>query len=220
MGSMGHDLLARKVPCSHDELEFLEKSEIGGTGKFAFSVFVQTGLHGQTEVPITSKTRGMTVEDVRRFHASTFRSGRAILGLVSGFDPNRAREVVEKVFGAIPEPRTELDRPRPRPESNSLTARKDAASRHPILAWTTPPASSPERVALSLASLALMHRLATDRDIAAMERMPMVTNEVESYYLINVQVKPGADPGALKAKLLEQVGSLPTAEGFGDLQVA
>jgi hypothetical protein len=60
------DLLSREIPRTLQELEYLEKSETYGTGKFAFSAFVQSALHGQVEAPIKARTKDITIEDVRR----------------------------------------------------------------------------------------------------------------------------------------------------------
>src|SRR5207249_3236125 len=108
----------------------------------------------------------ITVEDVRRFHARTFRVDRAMLVIVGGFDPAPARKAVEDAFGAIPVPATMPDQlPVPRIDG-PVDTRWDAATRHLILAWRTPPASDPDHAALTLAATFLMQRLPFDRDIA------------------------------------------------------
>jgi hypothetical protein len=96
----------------------------------------------------------------------------------------------------------------------------DAETRHLILAWPTPPASTPEHAALSVAAEALSARLPVAPDITRLAKMPLVTNEVEGLFLVNVQAKPGADLDALKSRLLEQVEKLSTPEGFNEVQVA
>ena len=212
-------VLRREVPRTLAELEYLERPETYGTGKFAWSAFVQAALHGRTEVPIRATTRAITVEDVRRFHARTFRADRAMLVIVGGFDPDPARKAVEDAFGAIPAPATPPDRlPDPK-NGGPITARWDAATRHLILAWRTPPASDPDHAALTLASTALAQRLPFDRDISALAKSPIVTNEVEGFFLAGVQAKPGADDDALRSELLDRIGRLATPEGFGDDQV-
>ena len=100
-----------------------------------------------------------------------------------------------------------------------MDARWDASTRHLILAWRTPPASDPDHAALTLAATALTGRLASDRDLSALAKSPVVTNEVEGFFLVGVQVKPGSDRDALKSKLLDRIGSLAKPEGFGDAEV-
>ena len=212
--------LRREIPRTLAELEHLENPGTYGTGKFAHSAFVQAVLHGRAEVPIEARTHTITVEDVRQFHARTFRVDRAMLTIVGGFDPIQAREGVEDAFGAIPVPAMLPPPPLPAPGvEGPVDARWDASTRHLILAWRTPPASDPDHAALTLAGTALTGRLATDRDLSAMAKSPVVTHEVEGFFLVGVQVKPGSDRDALRSKLLDRIGRLATPEGFDDAQV-
>ena len=212
-------ILRREIPRTLAELEYLEKPETYGTGKFAHSAFVQAVLHGRAEVPIKARTRAITVEDVRRFHARTFRVDRAMLAIVGGFDPARARKAVEDAFGAIPVPATPPPLLPVARIEGPVDARWDASTRHLILAWRTPPASDPDHAALTLAATALTGRLAFDRDLSALAKSPVVTNEVEGFFLVGVQVKPGSDRDALRSKLLDRIGRLAKPEGFGDAEV-
>ena len=212
-------ILRREIPRTLAELEYLERPETYGTGKFASSAFVQAVLHGRTEVPIKAKTRAITVEDVRRFHARTFRVDRAMLLIAGAFDPAPARKAIEVAYGAIPVPATTPDRlPVPRIDG-PVTTRWDAATRHLILAWRTPPTSDPDHAALTLASTALAQRLPFDRDISALAKSPIVTNEVDGFFLVGVQVTPGSDHDALKSKLIDRISRLAKPEGFDDTQV-
>jgi zinc protease len=106
------DLLSREIPRTLAEFEHLEESETYGTGKFAFDAFVQAALHDRDEVPIKARTKDITIEDVRLFHAAHFRPDRAILCLVGDFDAARARKAIEEVFGLIPKAQGVSERPR------------------------------------------------------------------------------------------------------------
>ena len=207
--------LAREVPRALDELAFMEQSKQGGTGKFAYSAFVQAALYGRTDVPIKAASRAITLDDVRRFHAATFRPDQAILVVVGGFDPARARSLIEKAFGPIAPGHRAAGRPRPRP--GVLTARWDASTRHLIVAWPTPATTSPDHAALSLAVETLDARLRADAELARRAKMPLVTNDVDGLFLVNVQAKPGADLDALRGRLLDQVARLNTPDGLAPL---
>ena len=65
------ETLAREIPRTLQEIEFLETSEFGGTGKFALGPFVQAAFHGATDVPMKAKTRAITVDQVTAFHHRT-----------------------------------------------------------------------------------------------------------------------------------------------------
>lgn len=165
-------------------------------------------------------TKRFTVEDVRRFHARTFRPDRAILCILGDFDADQAGKAIRDAFEAIPKPEGRTERPVLRGGDEDRTVRGDASTRHLILAWPTPSPTSPEHAALSVAAEALSARLLLDQDLAASVKSPQATNDVEGLFLINVQVKHGADLDVVKAKLLERVGRLSTPEGFGDGQIA
>ena len=46
-----------------------------------------------------------------------------------------------------------------------------------------------------------------------------MTHEVEGFFLVGVQVKPGADSDALKSKLLDRIGRLAKLVAFDDAEV-
>jgi hypothetical protein len=48
--------------------------------------------------------------------------------------------------------------------------------------------------------------------------MPMVTNEVQGWFLINLQAKPGVDLDALKKALLAQLRQFSAPEAFAEIQ--
>ena len=156
------ELLTREIPRTLAELEHLEKSEEFGTGKFATSAFFQASLHGRLDVPIKEKTRTITIEDLRRFHAVTFRPDQAVLCIVGNFDAARTRKRIEDAFGMIRKPNDAIVCPQLRQEKKRLTAHWDASTRHLFLAWSAPPASSPDYAALSVAADLLTTHLSID----------------------------------------------------------
>ena len=214
------ELLAREIPRTLAELDHVEKSEAFGTGKFACSAFVQAALHGRLDVPIKEKTRTITVEDVRRFHAVTFRPDQAVLCIVGNFDAARTRKRIEDSFGMIRKPKDALVCPQLRQDKKQLTAHWDASTRHLFLAWSTPSASSPEYAALSVAADLLTVHLSMDPKLSRQAKMPMATCEMEGVFLISIQVKPGAKIEAVRDKLLEHVDRLLTPGGISDVEVA
>jgi predicted Zn-dependent peptidase len=142
-----------------------------------------------------------------------------MLCLVGGFDGAQARRAIEDTFGTISRSPASDEPPRLPRNSGDRTVRWDIKTRHLILAWPTPPVSSPEHAALSVAAEALSHRLSMNPNLARLATMPMVTNEVEGLFLVNAQAKAGADLDALKAELQQQVERLSTSEGLLDVQV-
>jgi zinc protease len=210
--------LKREIPRTLQEVEALERSPTGGTGKFAWCPFVQAALHAQTNVPLKAKTRTITVDKVRAFHGRTFRPDRAILYVIGEFEPAAARKVIEAAFTPIVTP-AQPPSPRPLPKAGTQTVTWDVTTTHLLLAWTVPPASHADHAALTLASFTLMNCLFRDREIAALAQVPLVDNDVEGLFLVNLQAKPGADLNTLQAKIEDRVARLSKADGFGDAEL-
>jgi zinc protease len=208
--------VAREIPRTLQEVEVLEKSPYGGLGKFALTAFTQAAFHGQTAAPIKARTPRITVEDVRAFHSRTFRPDRAVLAVIGDFDPATTRPLIEQSFGSIKRPAgPPALRPALKPGRHTVTW--DATTQHLILAWPTPAPAEADHPALSLAALALNQRLFTDPQLTSLFSMPQVSNEAEGLFFINVQLKPGADPAAARAKLLAHVEQLARPGGLGDV---
>ena len=210
------DLLAREIPRTLVELERVESSEAFGAAKFAFSVFVQAALRGMDEVPIKQRTLTLTVKDVQRFHAATFRPDQAVLCVLGGFDAAQAGRWIGDAFGTIPKPKEAVVRPRLREDRQQLTAHWDARTRHLFLAWSTPAESAPELAADSVAAELLAGRLAVDHELARWAKMPTAMSDLEGVFLISTQVKPGADMEAVRDRLLQHVDRLTQPGGVSE----
>ena len=213
-------LLKREIPRTLAELERVETSEAFGTAKFAFSVFVQSAFHGQGDVPIKQRTRTITVNDVQRFHAATFRPEQAVLCVLGGFDAAQARKWIEDAFGTIQKAKDAAVRPRLREDQNQRTVHWDARTRHLFLAWSTPLSSSPEWTALSIAAEVLTGRLAMDVQLGRWAKMPTATCDLEGLFLIGLQLKPGADVEAVRDRLLKHVEQLASPDALRDAELA
>jgi zinc protease len=217
---LSRETLGQEIPRTLAEIDFLERSEVGGTGKFAFCPFVQAAFHGATDARLKARTRAMTREQVQTLYERTFRADRASLYIIGDLKPAEARKAVEAAFRAVPKQSTTALEARARPKSGTRTVRWDATTRHLVLGWPAPASSDPDHRALTLASFVLMQRLYMDTEIAPLAKMPFVSNEVEGFFLVNVQAKPSADIDALKDLLLKKVTRLASPEGLGDADLA
>ena len=207
------ETLLREIPRTLAEIDFVERSQYPAAGKFALAPFVQAAFHGKTDVPIRAQTHKITVEDVRAFHQRTFRPDRAAIVVVGEFDSAAVRKAIDVHFGKLKKPAAApADRPALKPGDH--TADWDVSTRHLFVAWPVPSAAHADHPALTLASLALMERLAADAGVSALgDAMPML-NDIDGMFLISVQAKPGADLEALKAKLMDGVAELAKPEGW------
>lgn len=212
------EMLRREVPRTLAELDHLERSALGGTGKFALCAFAQAALGGRDRIAIREETRKLTVEDIRDYWSTTARTDRAILTVVGNFDADAARGAIAKTLGAIPAP--EAPQAPKRGALRGVSATWDVETKHVVIAWEVPPPSHPDHAALTLASLPLMLRLHADPDIAALARMPFVANEVDGLFILNAQANPGADLRDLETRLLDRVDRLGREGGIGEAEVA
>ncbi len=201
------EVLDREVPRTLSEVEQVDRLDEGYTAKFAALAFVQAAFHEATEIPLRTRTRALTVDDVRGFWSRSARPDRAILSVIGAFDPAKAREEIEAAFGSIPRPSGPAIEPGPL-RSGHVTATWDLRARHLLIAWPAPPPGDPDHPALTVAAHLLTQSLLADADINALTNWPSVSNEADRCFLINAYVRPGADPGSLEAKILDRVGKL------------
>ena len=210
------EVLDREVPRTLAEAENVDRLDEGYTAKFASMAFVQAAFHGRTDIPLRTRTRALTVDDVRDFWSRSARPDRAVLCVVGAFDPEVARKEIQAAFGAIPRPSGPSKDGRSTLKPGHIAATWDLRARHLLIAWPAPPPSDRDHAALTVASLLLMQRLYGDPDIAALSSSPSVSNEADGCFLINAYVRPGADPESLEAKILDGVRDLsrPRAQTF------
>jgi zinc protease len=212
------ETLAREIPRTLQEIEFLETSEFGGTGKFAFAPFVQAAYHGSKSVPIKAKTRGLTVDQVTAFHRRTFRPDRAILSVIGDFDPKTTRQIIEDLFSKVPKP-AEPVAARPALKSGEHRVTWDVPTRHLILAWPTPAASEVDHPALTVASMILSQRFFQDQELLKLVKMPMVTNNQEGVLLVNLQLRRDADAEKVRLLVLGRIDRLIHGDGLTSVDV-
>lgn len=210
--------LAREIPRTLAEVDFVERAKIGGPAKFAFSAFAQAALHGRRQTPLRAGTRQLTVEDVRGFHTANFRPDGAMLLVVGDCDVSATRTAVEQVFGSILKP--DIPPPtRPAVLPGSFDAAWDIKTTHLFLGWPAPPPTEPDHAALTIAAQYLTAQLAGDSELRRRARDPWVTNEIEDCFAIQVQVDDEANLPFVEERLRAQVARLASADGFADAKV-
>jgi predicted Zn-dependent peptidase len=214
------EVLTREVPRTLAEIDTVEKSAFGGTFKFALAPFVQLALHNRPDAaPIRARTRAITLDQARDFHRRTFQPDRAELIVLGDFDPAAARKEIEQRFGKIPRPeQAPPARPALRPGDHK--AAWDVSTRHLLIAWPVPTPDHADHPALSLAALALQTRLFQDSELRKLVKLPLVSNDQEGVFLVNLQLQQDTDAATVKAKLLERVATLARPDGLSDANLA
>ncbi|HEV3122356.1 MAG TPA: insulinase family protein [Isosphaeraceae bacterium] len=211
-------VVAREIPRTLAELDFMEHNEQSSTAKMALVAFSQAVLHGKTDVPIRAVTRTFTVDDVRTFYQSAFRPDRALLCVAGEFDVAAAKRSIEKIFGALPkskDPQPAL----PKPKAGVRDVRWDLATSNLVIGWPAPPPSDPDHAALSLAAGLLTMRLFSDTQLTATAKLPMATNDTDGFFVVNLQAKNNASLDKLRARVEELVAPLSTPEGLNDMLI-
>jgi zinc protease len=212
-------VLKREIPNALSEIDFVERSEQGGTSKFALTAFAQNVLHDQKTALIRSVSRQFTVADLQSFHERNFRPDTVMLCVVGDFDPQAAKALIEKALGAIPRPKS----PRPAapkpPQPGVRDIRWDLATSHVVVAWPTPPPTQSEHAALTLAANFASERLFGDQELQAGAKMPFATNEADGFFMVNLQAKNNANLDALAKRVQDLISPLATPGGLSDEQI-
>ncbi len=95
-----------------------------------------------------------TLADVQAFFKTYYAPNNAALAIVGDFDPEQARQMVAKYFGAIPPAKLPPapDLTEPRQEKEKTATRRDALANRPALAFAyhMPPRNTPEYFAMGL----------------------------------------------------------------------
>ena len=172
-----------------------------------------------------------TLDDVREFFRTYYAPNNAVLTLCGDFDPQRARELVERYFGDIPRGpevpplpgRTEVEVPRPEPVAERIEG--DVALPRIYLAFRIPPFGGDEFyagdvVAHLLAggkSARLYRSLVREQRLAQSVvafAFPIVTGA--AMLVIWATANPGVDPDALESALWREIeelrGDVPEGE--------
>jgi zinc protease len=200
------ETLARELPRTLQEIEFLESSQHGGTGKFVLAPFVQAAWHGKNDVPIKARTQRITLDEVRAFHARTFRPDRASLLVIGDFDPATARKEIEQRFGNIKRPPAPpVARSQMKPGVAKVTW--DVSTRHLLLAWPLPAVGDPEHAEMTLAATALSTRLIMGMGKLGLKRYPFCDSQ-EGVLHINLQLEAESDADAVRRAVLGEVAAL------------
>ena len=203
------ETLGREIPRTLSEIDFTEKAK--ATGKFALCPFVQAAFHSQTDVPLRALTKKLTLKDATAFHKATFSPDRALLLLVGAFDEKTVRKEIEAQFGGI---KKQAAGKRPPLTAGTHAVTWDVAGRHLMLAWPTPDPTHADHPALTLAAGQLTVQLFSDAAVRKLIDQPIVSNDADGLFLVNVRLQGGADEGEAKKAVLEQVAKLTAVKSL------
>ena len=171
-----------------------------------------------------------SLEDIEQFFRTYYTSSNASLALAGDFQPDEARQLVEKYFAEIPPgpPFTRVERWLPR-----LTAEKRIGAEDRVqlprlyLVWPSPPqfeADEPEMEILAYIlgdgkSSRLFRSLVYEKQIAQEVSVAQFSQEIAGQFQIVATAKPGHSTAELEAAIDERIEELklapPTEEEIG-----
>ena len=122
-------------------------------------VFVNYAPYAIPTIGKLADLDGAELSWVQAFYEAHYAPNNAVLTIAGGFEPDRALELVERFFGAIPtRPVVPFPAPPPAPEARAARERmEDPNAKTPSLmyGWLIPPSHTPEHYALELATMIL-----------------------------------------------------------------
>jgi predicted Zn-dependent peptidase len=211
--------LQREIPRALQEVEALMRQP-NAMAKFALVPFVQGALYGEANVPFRRLTRQISVDDLRTFHAASFRPDSSILCIIGDFDPAQARKVIEQRFARIPRP-TQPVTARPALSPGFQRVTWDVPKRHFFLAWNLPKVEDPDQPALYLASALLQQRLIEQHQAGAISYVPFVNHDLDRILLVGCEVADDDGFPIARKAILGEMARLGQEAGLtnNDLQV-
>jgi zinc protease len=172
------------------------------------------------------------LEDVQAWYATHYGPNNAVLALAGDITVERARELAQKYFGAIPPgpPSERLQAWVPTLDTNIRDTMQDRVPQTRIYrVWHLPPTGQPDTVAMELFagvlagsdSAPLNRRLVFETQLATEVGAFVDANELGSALWLQVDVKPGADAAAAEREMDAVVQRLIAAgPGAAELQRA
>jgi len=162
-----------------------------------------------------------TLADVQKFHATYYRPDNATLVVAGDFDPAQLDAWVDRYLGSVPKPDAPLPRVSvkepPRAESKTITENGPNVPLPAIaITWLAPPATSPDRYALDIASAilaqgessrlyqSLVYRHQIAQDVGAEDDL----REDAGLYVVNATVASGKSLDDVKKALDAELRSI------------
>jgi predicted Zn-dependent peptidase len=155
-------IVQREKPVALAEVRQLEAARTASSdllGKFAWSAFVQIGVHRAADAPFVRFTETITSEDVQGFCATRFRPDRATIVVVGDVDPVAVEDTLGGLFDEVTMVLEPAAAPRPAIRAGSFEGSWDVASHQFFMAWPAPPATDPAHPALTLLAQLLNLRI-------------------------------------------------------------
>ncbi|MGH9457616.1 MAG: M16 family metallopeptidase [Thermoanaerobaculia bacterium] len=173
-----------------------------------------------------------TLDDIKEWYRTYYGPNNAVISLAGDITPERALELVEKYFGAIPPgpPLTRAETWIPRLERDIRERMQDRVPQtriyrvYHVPAWSDPEVQYVDLFASVLSgskSAPLDRRLVYDQELATQVSAGVWEKELGSNLLVSATVKPGVDPAVVEREMDAAIAELvETGPEADDLQRA
>jgi zinc protease len=160
-----------------------------------------------------------TLDDVRDFFKRWYAPNNASLAIAGDFDPQEARRLVQKWFGAIPAsapPEHRAPKPAPLTSEKRVTIEDNVELPRLYVAWQTPKVFAEGDAALDMLgsvlsdgkSARLVKRMVMDERIAQNVSAGQASQDLASMFVVVATPKPGQSVDRLLAEIDEEIEKL------------
>ena len=174
--------------------------------------------------------RTLTREDVVRFYRNFYRPSNTILSIVGDVNAERAAELVEELYGALPDAPIERTPGPEEPAKRELRVREwegDIAQTQLAFGWHTPGTLHPDTPALDLAAAVLatgrasrLYRAVRERQLAASVSAYNYTPTERGVFVIHAETPPASTADAARAIWAQLAELRGAGVGLHELQRA
>jgi predicted Zn-dependent peptidase len=189
------EVASREIPQIYQQVEWLEKRPETGMLKHAFMAFSQAWRNGQDLALVRGGLESIPIEQLREFHAATYRPDRLTLVIAGDFDLEKAKQSVQETIGTVTSPKRVARRTIDWENlPQNLNVEWDA-SLSAVCVYYPPPAAALDRIVLSYLGTGWIDSLSNDPTLKAMTDMiipsPVTWPVGELPFFVYAAVKPG-----------------------------
>ncbi len=233
-GNLSPEMLERERGVVQNEKRQGENRPYGKVfGRIVESIYPYSHPYSWSTIGSMADLDAATLDDIERWYETHYGPNNCVLSLAGDITAERALELVEKYFGAIPPgpPTPDYQAWVPRFERNVRDNMEDRVPQTRIYrVYHLPPWGDPDTTRFRLLSSVLSgsksgrldRRLVFDKEVATQVSAFVWNKELTSNLVLMVTVKPGVDPAAaereMDAVLAELLDGGPTETGLATAQ--
>jgi zinc protease len=230
-GNLSQEMLERERGVVQNEKRQRENQPYGRVfTRIVESIYPYSHPYSWSVIGSMEDLDAATLDDIKQWYETYYGPNNCVLSLAGDITAERALELVEKYFGAIPPgpPIPDYQSWVPRFDRDVRDSMQDRVPQSRIYrVYQLPPWGDPETVRFNLLAGVLSgsksgrldRRLVFERELATQVSAFVWEKELASNLLLMVTVKPGVDPAEAEREM-DQVLAKLLAEGPGEAELA